>query len=113
MIWSMQRRIEQGAHVKQQYPILPQSVFEGIVHGALLEGDDVIDLIRLFLIDDYLPQREACPEAIVFDNVPARNRQTPKPLCTLYPDSGQSCWNVVLDLTLVMNRHLSRHRRGV
>ena len=113
MIWSMQRRIEQGAHVKQQYPILPQSVFEGIVHGALLEGDDVIDLISLFLIDDYLPQREACPEAIVFDNVPARNRQTPKPLCTLYPDSGQSCWNVVLDLTLVMNRHLSRHRRGV
>ena len=62
MIWNVAQRMEQGGHVKTS-PLISQALFESMIRGAISQSDDVLDLICLFLIEDYLPERQLCPDA--------------------------------------------------
>lgn len=112
MIWNVAQRMEQGGHVKTS-PLISQALFESMIRGAISQSDDVLDLICLFLIEDYLPERQLCADASLFENVPVRVRQAPQPLCTLYDDAISTSWGILADLVPLMNRHLSRRRRGI
>lgn len=119
LIWSVHQRMEQaGMHTRgkaeEPAPLISLPVLQSMIRGAIGQGDDAMDLAVLLLIDDFLPARTPCPDAVLLPDLPPRQRQAPASLCILYGDDVSPYdWDVLPDLTTLMNRPLSRRRRHV
>ncbi|KAL4402251.1 Tuberous sclerosis 2-like protein [Malassezia pachydermatis] len=120
LIWSVRERLEEESlstrakRGDEPPPLLPLSMVQSMIHGAIAQGDDALDLAVMLLLDDFLPKRESMPAARLLPDLPPRESQSPIPLCRLYGDGKSlSDWDVLPELIVLMNRHMSRLRRTV